>query len=109
MRPRYSDEARGSRPPLSDCVQEAPALPIFPHGASEEGNEVREACSDVITAACRLKDIIDVSPDDDNEEHQVARRYIDVMSAIADLTNAVIAYNGRTPEWSRTRCSNGSR
>ena len=72
--------------------QQSPAPLVFPHGASEEGDEVREACDDVITAACRLKDIIDVSPDDDNEYHDVAAKYIYVMGAVADLTKAVVAY-----------------
>ncbi len=77
---------------MCNCVQQGPAEPVFPHGASEEGNEVREACSDVITAVCRLKDIIDVSPDDANEEHEVASKYIDALLAVADLTQAVVAY-----------------
>ncbi len=82
-----------ARAPLANCVQESPALPTFPHGASEEGDEVRDACHEVITAVCRLKDIIDVSPDDDDEEHQVTRKFLDVIGAIADLTKAVVAYN----------------
>ncbi len=82
-----------SRAPLANCVQEAPALTTFPHGASEEGDEVREVCSDVISAVCRLKDIIDVSPDDEREEYQVMRKFIDVVGAMADLTKAVSAYN----------------
>ena len=76
---------------MCDVGQE-PDPPVFPHGASEEGDEVREACSDVITAVCQLKDIIDVSPDDDDEEHVVATKYIYVMGAIAELTTAVCAY-----------------
>ncbi len=79
--------------PLADCVQEAPILPTLPHGASEEGDEVRDACLDVISAVCCLKDIIDVSPDDDDEEHQVTSKFIYVIGAIADLTKAVAAYN----------------
>ncbi len=82
-----------SRAPLADCVQEAPALPVLPHGASEEGDEVRDACHEVITAVCQLKDIIDVSPDDEGEASRVMGRYIDVQSAMADLTKGVIAYN----------------
>ena len=73
--------------------QQSPAPLVFPHGASEEGDEVREACDDVITAACRLKDIIDVSPDDVDEAYVVTCKYLDVMSNIADLTQAVLVYN----------------
>ncbi len=76
----------------SGGIQQAPDPPVFPHGASEEGNEVRESCSDVITAVCQLKDIIDVTPDDADEERRVARRYISVVSAIADLARTVEAY-----------------
>ncbi len=81
------------RAPLTDCVQESPALPTFPHGSSEEGDELRDACSEVISAACRLWDIIDVSPDDDNEAQQVTRKFLDVIGAIAVLTQTVVAYN----------------
>ncbi len=81
--------------------QQSPAPPVFPHGASEEGNEVREACSDVITSVCQLKDIIDVSPDDADEEHRVATKYIHVLSAIADLTQAVVAYIEPENIWQR--------
>lgn len=70
-----------------------PLVLVFPHGASEEGDEVRDACSDVISTVCQLKDTIDVSPDDEDEEQQVTSKYFYVMSAIADLTKAVAAYN----------------
>ena len=82
-----------TRAPLANCVQEGPALPVLPHGASDEGDEVRDACFDVISAVCCLKDIIDVSPDDDDEEHQVTSKFIYVISALAELTKAVVAYN----------------
>lgn len=83
----------GSPAPLSNCVQEAPTLMPLPHGPSDEGDEVRDACLDVISAVCQLKDIIDVSPDDDDEEQQVNSKFISVVSSVADLTKAVIAYN----------------
>ncbi len=87
-------DAPGSRAPLANCVQEAPALtPLRSGGASEEGDEVRDACLDVIAAVRCLKDIIDVSPDDDDEERKVTRKFLDVVGAIADLTKAVSAYN----------------
>lgn len=80
------------RPPLTGCVQEGPALPTLPHGATPGGDELGDACREVITAVCQLKDIIDASPDDD-AEHQMNCKFIDVVGAVIVLTQAVAAYN----------------
>lgn len=81
------------RAPLADCVQKSPELPTLPLGASDEGDEVRDVCSDVIQAVCRLRDIIDASPEDDDEAQQVTSKFLDVVSAVADLTKSVVVYN----------------
>lgn len=76
------------RPPLASCVQEAPALSPL---CSDEVNEVREACEDIISAVGRLKDSIGLVSDDAGKG-LVPLQYLYMLSAIADLTKAVIVY-----------------
>ena len=79
-----------TRAPLAGCVQKGPALHTLLHGESDEGNEVRDVCSDVISAVGYLRDSID-SADDENKS-LAPLKYLYLMSAIADLTKALVTY-----------------
>lgn len=84
------------RPPLAGCVQEGPEFPPLNSGsATAAGDDVRDACHDVITVVVQLKDIIDAEDDD----HMASRRYINVMSMIAELTKAVVTYMEPKDDW----------
>ena len=66
----------------------SPPLPTLrTGGATPAGDEVREACGEIITSVCRLKDITDPEGDE-----FFTQRYMDVMSDLADLTRAVGEY-----------------
>ena len=83
-----------SRAPLSGCVQKGPTLTPLPHGdgesSTEEGIEVREACSDVISSVGYLLDSID--SDDDPDRSLSPLKHLYMMSAVADLTKAMVTY-----------------
>lgn len=82
-----------TRAPLAGCVQEGPTLrPLIrtSHVESEEGIEVREACSDVIWSVDYLRDSIDTN--DDSDRSLASLKYLYLMSAIADLTKAMVTY-----------------
>ena len=83
---------RQPRAPLSGCVQEAPILTPLPNDESptDEGIEVREACSDVISSVGYLLDSID--SDDDPDRGLSPLKYLYLMSAVADLTKAMVTY-----------------
>ena len=80
----------GSRAPLAGCVQKAPTLTPFPHGASDEGGDVNDSCVDVILAVGDLRDSIDSA--DDADKSLAPLKYLYLMSAIADLTKALVTY-----------------
>ena len=57
---------------------------------SEEGLEVNDSCVDVILAVGYLRDSIDA--DDDSDRSLAPLKYLYLMSAIADLTKAMVTY-----------------
>ena len=79
-----------TRAPLSGCVQTGPAWTPLSHVDTEEGIEVREACSDVISSVGYLLDSID--SDDDPDRGLSPLKYLCLMSAVADLTKAMVTY-----------------
>ena len=87
-------DAPGSRAPLAGCVPEGPTLHTLPHGKSDEGDEVQEACLDVVSAVNDLKDSIAGSggTGDDADKSLVPLYYLYLMSTIADVTNALVTY-----------------
>ena len=82
-----------TRAPLSGCVQEGPTLrPRIraDHVESDEGREVNDSGVDVILAVGYVRDSID--SDDDPDRSLAPLQYLYLMSAIADLTKAMVTY-----------------
>ena len=91
MRNRKSETPyQQTRAPLSGCVQKGPTLTPLSRVETEEGIEVREACSDVISSVGYLLDSIDSDGDPDRSLSPL--KYLYLMSSVADLTKAMVTY-----------------